>query len=167
MKKLLSLMLCLVLFSCMVTTAYATDGNSSTVVSLTVPEESYTLEIPPSVTIGADSRSGALKVSIKEVNLIWSDEIRVRFDAANAVEGEYGSYLKHTENENKIPYTIIDDYGSQYKKGGNSNYAVMGTNTPTDGTITLEVDSTYQYPGAGTYTDTLTFYVSFHSTGNG
>ena len=165
MKKVLSLMLCMLLLLCMTVTAYATETtNSSTIVSVTVPPESYTLNIPATATISSENKTGELTVSLTDVQLIWSDRIYVYFDAANAIEGEYGSVLKHTENDNQIPYTIYDNYGSMYKKGSTScNHAVESDGGPSNGTIGLEIDSSYQYPGAGTYTDTLTFYVTFTS----
>lgn len=154
MKKALSLILCLLLILCMALTAYATETNNSTVVSLTVPDETYTLTIPANVVIDAKSKTGTINVSFTDVNLIWSRGIQAHFTCANAVPGETGSYLV---NGNKtIHYNLYDADGDTYS-AGTPGYA--GSNT-SSGTIELEVDG--NYPGSGTYTDTLTFSVRFY-----
>lgn len=154
MKKLLSLMLCFALLLGLATTVYAT-GNTTTV-SLEVPNESYTLKIPATVTIDATSKTGSVTVEVADVNLIWSTGLRVVMTAQNAVAGETGSYLVNAESDNKIHYNLKASFdGDSYKAG--ESFDVLRTDSRNSETITLTVDGAY--PGAGTYTDTLTFTV--------
>lgn len=158
MKKFLSLMLCLVLLLSLATTAYAT-GNTTTV-SLTVPDESYTLKIPATVTIDADSKTGSITVAVEDVNLIWSTGLNVYMKAQNEVSGETGSYLINADSGNKIHYSFSKDVkGDAYTASDGYSYtALMYSSSSTSNTITLTVD--VAYPGAGTYTDILTFTVN-------
>ena len=156
MKKFLSLMLCLALLLGLATTAYAT-GNT-TIVSLEVPDETYNLIIPATVTIDASSKAGTVAVAVEDVNLIWSDYLAVQMTAQNAVSGEQGSYLINADNGKKIHYYFSNDVkGDPYITQSGYCYDVLNE-IYTSNTITLTVDG--KYPGAGTYTDTLTFIVT-------
>lgn len=157
MKKLLSLMLCLVLLMGLATTAYAADNE--TIVSLEVPPETYILKIPPTVTIDATSKENTFTVAVEDVNLIWSSQIIVKYEAANAIDGETGSYLLNSDSGKKIPYTIANGYNAHYQKG-KTNTALEANGNAT-ATMKLFIDEEFTYPGAGTFTDTLTFSVSF------
>lgn len=155
MKKYLSIMLCLALLLGLVTTAYAT-GNTTTV-SLEVPNESYTLRIPANVEINPAEKTGTITISVEDVNLIWSDYLKVIMTAQNVgAKGERGSYLLNSESGKKIHYNISNDVvGTAHASGG--RYIALDTRDSTTNTITLTVDG--EYPGAGTYTDVLTFTV--------
>ena len=157
MKKLLSLMLCLAFLLGLATTVYAT-GNTTTV-SLEVPNESYTLKIPATVEIAPEKKTGTITVSVEDVNLIWSDYLKVMMTAQNVGErGTNGSYLVNAESGNRIHYDFSKDVtGKVFASGG--TYAAINTNMggATTNTITLTVDG--EYPGAGIYTDVLTFTV--------
>lgn len=155
MKKFLSLMLCLALLLGLATTVYAT-GNTTTV-SLEVPNESYTLKIPATVTIDAASKTGSITVAVEDVNLIWSDYLRVMMTAQNVgTTGEAGSYLVNAESGNKIHYNFSNDIENKAHVSGDT-YKAIDTRNGNTNTITLTVDGAY--PGAGTYTDVLTFTV--------
>lgn len=156
MKKLFSLILCFALILCITSTAYAAETDNSTIVSLTVPDETYTLTIPANVTIDPATKSGTVMVSFTDVNLIWSKGIEAYFTCANAISGEDGSYLVNSDSGKKVHYNLYDENGDMY---GSVTPGYAGNNT-TEGSIHLEVDGAY--PGAGTYTDTLTFSVRFY-----
>ena len=158
MKKFLSLMLCLGLLVCLATTAYAT--GSTTNVSLEVPNETYKLNIPASVEINPRDKDGTITVSVEEINLIWSTGLRVYMTAQNAVSGEDGSYLVNAESDKKIHYSLkTSSDGDSYRT--TEAFDILDTRLDHSATITLTVDGAY--PGAGTYTDTLTFTVNAYT----
>lgn len=162
MKKFLSLMLCLALLLGLATTAYAT-GNTTTV-SLEVPDETYTLKIPATVTIDATSKTGSVTVEVADVNLIWSTGLKVVMTAQNTVSGETGSYLVNEESGNKIHYNFSKDVDGNIYGANNTSYKALDTILNTSNSITLTVDGAY--PGAGTYTDVLTFTVNAYKLTN-
>lgn len=163
MKKFLSLMLCLALLLGLATTVYAT-GNTTTV-SLEVPDETYTLKIPATVTIDATSKTGSVTVEVADINLFWNTGLVVEMTSQNAVSGEIGSYLVNEESGNKVHYNFSRDViGADFHVGKDFHYKALDTHDKTSNTITLTVDGAY--PGAGTYTDVLTFTVRAYKMTN-
>ena len=160
MKKVLSILLSLLLIFSLAIPAVASENQTVVSLELDSSMESYTLTIPATVELDPSSKTGYIGVELKDVNLVWSGSVNVSFTAANGVTGENGSYLVNTENEElKIHYIIKNFAGDEYthnpEKPMVAAYSikdeVMG------GYIGFEIDG--EYPGAGTYTDTLTFNV--------
>lgn len=173
MKKILSLILCISLVMCMATPAFATEATpyGTTVVSLEVDSslESYTLTIPATVTISPETKSGSVDVSLSDVTLVWTERISVYMFASNAKTDGKGSYLVNSETGKTIHYNLTSPYGQYYDKIDEIyDFHVAGAQWDdlhtevfcSGGSIELTVDGTY--PGSGTYTDTLTFYVKVY-----
>ena len=126
--------------------------------------ESYTLTIPATVELDPSTKTGYIGVELKDVNLVWSGSVNVSFTAANGETGNAGSYLVNTENEDlKIHYTITNFAGDEYTHNPEKpmsavySYKENGEDKVMGGQISFAIDG--EYPGAGTYTDTLTFNV--------
>ena len=170
MKKLMAIVLCVACFmSFAISAAAATADTKETVVSLELDPtmETYTLTIPATVSIDPSEKSATLNVTLSDVNFIWSTDLGVRVTAKNIDVQNGCSYLVNTEDSSKkIRYTatntedgnVLFDQAeelvasvSRYEQGGE-----MVTNIQ-NGKIEFVVDG--DYPGAGTYTDTLTFNV--------
>ena len=85
MRKILSLVLCIVLMLCMAIPASAEETAGTTVISLTVDPtmESYTLTIPADVTIDPTTKSGTVSVTLSDVTFVWSTELHVYASSAN------------------------------------------------------------------------------------
>lgn len=166
MKKTLMLILCIILAINMAIPAFASE---STLVSLTLDEtmEEYTLTIPDSIAIDLSEKSAVIDVTLSDVTLIWSNHLSVKVTAENAVDGTDGSHLVNSDNSDlKIHYTINNLINNQQNLDLSSGVRVAsytkGTagmqDTSQNGKLKLLVDG--KYPGAGTYTDTLTFTVT-------
>ncbi len=177
MKKILSfLLISIMLLSTAICVVAADNENRETLVSLTLDEtmESYTLIIPSTVTIDPATKSGTLGIELKDANLVWNDTITVYVTSANPDTEEYGAFLVNTEDSSKkIHYQLVSNFGEQYDSSSefmvayyDKTHDYSGGNALNPdireyysyGDVEITVDG--QYPGSGTYTDTLTFTVS-------
>ena len=166
MKKLISVLLCVAIALCIVPTAQAAETKQTTVsLELDPALETYTLTIPATVSIDPGTKDGTIGISLTNMKFIWHSRISVLMSAANTNTGEQGSYLVNTEDPNqKIHYDATSSY-SGAKMTGDRSLVVLECDydasvTPeytVEESVALNVDGTY--PGAGTYTDTLTFTV--------
>ena len=173
MKKIISLLLATALFMSMTVTAFAADNQ--TVISMEIDEsmESYELVIPATVSIDPAVKTGKVEVKIQDINLVWHESIGLYVKAQNT--DETGSYLINTtDTSKKIAYNILLGTGVIYSA------AESGANTPrgvwtnqykydedTQSWIAnyreeINLTVTGDYPGSGTYTDTLTFTVKLY-----
>lgn len=167
MKKVLSILLSITLLLSLAIPVFAAETDTrSTVVSLELDPsmESYTLEIPAQVELDVATKIGAIAVKLTDVSLVWNHSVTVYMTTENGVSGEPGSYLVNSDDESlKIHYTLTDAIGRDYVHGQGDPVAEYFINTSTGeviengGGVTLEIDG--DYPGAGTYTDTITFTV--------
>ena len=167
MKKLLVLMMCIVCVLSMTVTTYA--ETNQTVISLTIDPtaESYTVNIPPTCVIDPATKTQTLKVTLEDVHLVWSDTVVVSVTSQNIDEdGDWGAFLVHeSDSSKKIHYILENEDNSRICKRDRS-IPVIGYykgEYNLYGTLDIEVDG--DYPGAGTYTDTLTFSVEVFSQG--
>lgn len=169
MKKLISVLLCVAIALCIVPTVQAAEvaETKQTTVSLKLDPtlETYTLTIPATVSIDPSTKDGTIEISLTNMKFIWHSGISVLMSAANSSASEQGSYLVNSEDSNqKIHYNATSSYSGAKMHGDRSlvvlecDYDVSVTPEYTvKESVSLEVDGTY--PGAGTYTDTLTFSV--------
>ena len=168
MKKLIAILLCMASVLSMTIPVFATEEEDirTTVVSMTLDPsmESYTLTIPPTITIDPAKKSATLNVTLEDVTLVWHDALYVYAAPANHDSVNGGSYLVNTEDTTqKIHYTLEAysgaELGSSEGKVCAASYEknVGGEPYLDSGDMTIVVDG--KYPGAGTYTDTLTFTV--------
>ena len=172
MKRILTLTAAFLLVLSMSLTAFA--ANNQTEVSLTLEEnmETYTLVIPPTVIISPAEKTGKVEVKIQNINLVWSKGINLYVKAQNSdANGDYSSFLINAEDSSKkIGYDIYlgsnilysaKEYSYNTERGLLTNiyspeeYSDSWARYPEE--INLKV--TGEYPGSGTYTDTLTFTV--------
>ena len=181
MKKIISLLLATALFMSMTVTAFAADNQ--TVISMEIDEsmESYELVIPATVSIDPAVKTGKVAVKIQNINLVWNKGIWLYVKAQNSPEetesnasGSISSYLiDTTDTSKKIAYKMVLGTGIVYtssEPGYNSQRGVLTAmyNYAEDiqswVTTREEIDLTVtgEYPGSGTYTDTLTFTVELH-----
>ena len=181
MKKIVSLLLATALFMSMTVTAFAAENQ--TVISMEIDEsmESYELVIPATVSIDPAVKTGKVEVKIKNINLIWNKGIDLYVKAQNSPEeaesnasGSISSYLiDTTDTSKKIAYKMVLGSGIVYTSGdpGYDSQQGLVTNhyrydersqswVTTSEEINLTV--TGDYPGSGTYTDTLTFTVELY-----
>lgn len=165
MKKLIAILLCMacVLSTAIPALAAENEDTRQTVVSLELDPsmESYTLTIPANITIDPAKKSATLNVTLEDVSLFWYDELYVYAAPANHDSVNGGSYLVNTEDTTKkIHYTLTAYSGEELGSlEGKVCAAYYEKNEPYlgSGDMTIVVDG--EYPGAGTYTDTLTFSV--------
>lgn len=178
MKKLIALLLCMVCVLSLVVPVFAEEiaETRQSVVSLELDPslEHYTLTIPPEVKFDMTKEVYEVPIELKDVNFVWSRRLDVIVTAQNACEEawetevddpEFGpsSYLIHTEDENKkILYGIKDINGAFYRNeyGVGVASAAFGSDNELyvhSGPLRMKILG--DYPGAGTYTDTLTFTV--------
>ena len=163
MKKLIAILLCMVCVLSMAIPVFATEEEDTrtTVVSMTLDPsmESYTLTIPATISIDPTEKSATLNVTLEDVTLVWHTRLDVRYSTANGVTDQEGSFLVNTQDATKkIHYNITDSNLNVYSHDSNGETAAYYSNGEvTNAWIELEVDG--EYPGAGTYTDTLTFTV--------
>jgi len=164
MKKYFTLILALAMLLAMSVPAMA-ENAGETEISLTVESsmESYNLVIPPTLEIDPVEKTAQLKVELSDVNLVWNDRLVVIANPANPDEDGRGGYLvKEGDANTRIHYTLQDGNGEIKNKdlmvasyaapyGGSSESYIL------DG-LKITVDD--DYPGSGTYSDTLTFTVS-------
>lgn len=172
MKKIISLLLATALFMSMTVTAFAAENQ--TVISMEIDEsmESYELVIPATVSIDPAVKTGKVEVKIQNINLIWNKGIDLYVKAQNT--DETGSYLINTTDPSKkIAYKMFLGSGIFYSSGDPEYDSQRGLVTnhyrydehsqswvTTSEEINLTV--TGDYPGSGTYTDTLTFTVELY-----
>ena len=180
MKKIISLLLATALFMSMTVTAAA---ENQTVISMEIDEsmESYELVIPATVSIDPAVKTGKVEVKIQNINLIWNKGIDLYVKDQNSAEktesnasGSISSYLIDTsDTSKKIAYKMVLGSGIFYTSGdpGYDSQRGLVTNhyrydersqswVTTSEEINLTV--TGDYPGSGTYTDTLTFTVELY-----
>ena len=176
MTKLIAILLSVACVLSIVIPAFATEAEDTrtTVVSLELDPslEHYTLSIPAEIKLDMTKDENLIPVTLTDVALCWNRNLNVYVTAKNASEEAYetevndsefvgSSYLINTEDPTKkILYGIIDPQGNQYERGGHAAYAwlnVDGSISIHDGDLRIKVLG--EYPGAGTYTDTLTFTV--------
>ena len=159
MKKYVTILIAMLLLFSMSMTVFAETTTNTTTVSLTVEDtESYVLKIPSDITIDSTKKQAELKVELTDVSLVWSSDIWVYVDSANPVgSGNRGAFLVNPDSQDKkIRYQLTSGVGPIYNGSPMLLYAHnRGGNT--NGLLTLQVDG--EYPGSGTYTDTLTFTV--------
>lgn len=172
MKKIISLLLATALFMSMTVTAFAADNQ--TVISMEIDEsmESYELVIPATVSIDPAVKTGKVAVKIQNINLVWHKSIDLYVKAQNT--DETGSYLINTTDPSKkIAYKMVLGSGIFYSSGDpeyDSQQGIVTNHYRYDErsqswvTTREEIDLTVtgEYPGSGTYTDTLTFTVELH-----
>lgn len=178
MKKIISLLLATALFMSMTVTAFAAENQ--TVISMEIDEsmESYELVIPATVSIDPTVKTGKVAVKIQDINLVWNKSIWLYVKAQNSPEetesnasGSISSYLiDTTDPSKKIAYKMVLGTGVVYTSGEpgyNSPRGVLTNiysyveSSQSWATTREEIDLTVtgDYPGSGTYTDTLTFTV--------
>ena len=168
-------MLVVVTVMSMTMTAFA--ANNQTEISLTLDEsmESYELVIPATVTIDPAEKAGKVEVKIQDINLVWNKGINLYVKAKNTDEsGATSSYLINTSDASKkIAYRIHLGNNIVYNATEPAYDEEVGLLTNTyeyneytsswaryDEEINLVVEG--DYPGSGTYTDTLTFSVELY-----
>jgi len=170
MKKITSVLIAVLLLLSINVAAVATDIKTTDVIMVVDPSmETYTLTIPATVIIDPAVRVGTLDVTLSDVNLVWNNWLRVDLTTKNRVDGEMGSYLVNEEDATqKVSYTLHsnatngDYWGgapvdvAYYSKFYNSSIEAYSEHYEV-GPIVMTV--TGEYPGAGTYRDTLTFSV--------
>lgn len=147
--------------------AEETEGAKQTIVSLEVDPsmEHYTITIPASISIDPAEKSATLNVTLEDVALVWHSRIHVYAAPANRDTENIGSYLVHTEDAAKrIHYSLKSTENGMIFNSQQEKLTVMSYYSEYDsdsesktGGIVLTVDG--EYPGGGTYTDTLTFTV--------
>lgn len=172
MKKIISLILAIVTVMSMSLTAFA--ANNQTEISLTLDEsmESYELVIPATVTIDPAEKTGKVEVKIQNINLVWNKGINLYVKAANDdPDADVSSYLINTEEPNKkIGYKLHLSSSIVYYADNRLYDAEIGLlSNVYRAQDTSEIRALYaeevnlvihgDYPGSGTYTDTLTFTV--------
>lgn len=168
MKKLIALLLCIVSIMSMAIPAFATEAedNRSTIVSMTLDPsmETYTLTIPATITIDPAVKSATLKITLENVNLVWHKRLAVYAMPTNRDTVNGGSYLINTEDATKKIHYNLKSQDGQILQATDTTmstayYYLASDSTPylQNGRLELTVDG--DYPGAGTYTDTITFTV--------
>ena len=162
MKKLISMLLCLVLVASMTTPTFAAENQTELTLTVPADMETYELTIPAAVDIDVTNKTGSVSVKLSNVVLVWSKTLRVDVTSAN------GGYLVNDENTNlKMLYQIKNGYTNQIDKDGFTTidtvaeYRVGSASNDFSTNGSLEITVLDSYPGAGTYTDTLTFTVNF------
>ena len=181
MKKIISLLLVTALFMSMTVTAFAAENQ--TVISMEIDEsmESYELVIPATVSIDPAVKTGKVELKIQKINLIWNKGINLYVKAQNSPEesesnasGTISSYLiDTTDTSKKIAYKMVLGTGVVYSSsepGYNSQQGVLTNHYRYDEGIRswvttseeINLTVTGDYPGSGTYTDTLTFTVELY-----
>ena len=178
MKKLIAILLCMVCVLSLAVPVFAEEiaETIETVVSLELDPtlEHYTLTIPAEVKFDMTKEVSEVPIELKDVNFAWNKRLDVYLTAKNGCEEAWyseiddqdfsmaSSYLIHTEDETKkILYGIKSGYSGLIYDGDDlivaSAYYYEGEldiySNP------LEMKILGEYPGAGTYTDTLTFTV--------
>lgn len=181
MKKFLSMVLCIVLILSMAIPVIAAENEDTrqTVVSLEVDPslEHYTLTIPATIKLDMAKEVNEIPVTLTDVTLCWNKNLEVNVTAQNACEEAWetevndsdfspSSYLIHTEDANKkILYGIKGFMNNYYQneRGITVAWACSYSDNSGNGVQVecgpLEIKLLGDYPGAGTYTDTLTFTV--------
>ena len=158
MKKVLSILLSFLLIFSMAIPAVASENQTVVSLELDPTMESYTLTIPATVELDPAEKVGYLNITLENINLVWSKTVNVTMTAANG-SADGGSYLVNEADETqKIHYIIKNFLGDEYDY--DNNFGVVYTDLDGDvngGGLSFEIDGSY--PGAGTYTDTLTFNV--------
>lgn len=178
MKKLIAILLCMVCVLSLAVPVFAEEiaETKQTVVSLELDPslEHYTLTIPATIELDMAKDVNEIPVTLTDVAFCWNRRLEVYVTAQNACEEawetevddpEFGpsSYLIHTEDENKkILYGIKDINESYYQSENGVEAACAHLNYNNeldvyDGPLKIKILG--DYPGAGTYTDTLTFTV--------
>lgn len=169
MRKILSLVLCIVLMLCMAIPASAEETAGTTVISLTVDPtmESYTLTIPADVTIDPTTKSGTVSVTLSDVTFAWSTELHVyassandwhlvnQEDATKTIQYRMKTNLNGTNSSSGKTLEVANCKMREREAGMVQEYNENQNNTMNNALTILET-----YPGAGTYTDTLTFTVT-------
>lgn len=162
-------MLCIVLTFGMALPVSADGSNDTTVISLTVDPtlESYTLTIPADVTIDPASKTGTLSVTLSDVTFVWSTELHVYASSANdwnlvnqedstkTIQYRMKTNLDGTNSSTGKTLEVANCIMRERESGIVQEYNNNQKNTMNNALTILET-----YPGAGTYTDTLTFTVT-------
>jgi len=174
MKKLATILMTVLLIVSMSVIAFAADTQTTEITMTIDPSmESYTLTIPATVQIDPNQKSGTVNVGLSDVNLVWNTKLTVYATSKNHVDGEDGSYLVNTsDSTKKISYSVVGTAGDTsfeaHEQGlyvarytAAHEYGYSHPEQLEDGGIELTVDG--NYPGSGTYTDTLTFTVVFET----
>lgn len=161
MKKLFSLILCIVLVFSLNVCAFA-EGNTTTV-SLTVDPslESYTLTIPATATIDPATGEGSIDVSVSDITYVWSIGCAIKVSSEN-FDTTGSNLVNGTDTSKKIHYTLKDVEGDKLTSSNGHVIGLTGKPAKVEGHLALKVDGTY--PAAGTYTDTLTFTVEMYQS---
>lgn len=169
MKKIIALLLCMVCVMTMATPVFAeeTEEAKQTIVSLEVDPsmEHYTITIPATISIDPTEKSATLNVTLEDVALVWHSNIHVYATPANRDTENTGSYLVHTEDAAKrIHYSLTSTQNGMILASPREKLTVLSYHSEYDSDkesmtagIKLNVDG--EYPGEGTYTDTITFTV--------
>lgn len=158
MKKSIAFLLAFVILMSMAMTVFAADNQTE--ISLTLDEnmESYEVVIPPTVPIDLTQNETRFQVQIKNISLVWSDLVKVYVASANPdTETGLGAFLVNTEDATKkIHYKMYlpRDYE------GTETLVAQISNTSTSYTATIDIEVDGEFPGSGTYTDTLTFRIA-------
>ena len=178
MKKFLSMVLCIVLMLSMAIPAIAAENEDTrqTVVSLEVDPslEHYTLTIPSTIELDMAKEVNEIPVTLTDVTLCWSKNLDVYVTAQNAGEEAWetevndpdfspSSYLIHTEDANKKILYGIKNFANSHYQDNQGIYVAFAYSYSDNGVQVehgpLKIKLLGDYPGAGTYTDTLTFTV--------
>ena len=112
MKKLISLLLtCTMLLGCTVFAAAVDEGlpvAGTTDISVTVDRsiETYTLSIPATAIIDAETGTGTMEIALTDVTFHWNNGIIIYYGSANPdTESGKGAYLVNTANaDQKVHY---------------------------------------------------------------
>ena len=164
MRKIITVLLAFALVLGMTMTAFASDNQTE--ISLTLDEgmETYELVIPATFNLNPDDKGQEVRVplEVKNINLVWSKELHVYVNSANP-DDELGAFLvEKTNPSKKIHYKMYSGMGPDYVGEEMITYRYYydersNTFLYTGGGVFIEVDG--EYPGSGTYIDTLTFKV--------
>ena len=155
MKKIITILLSFVLLLSMTMTAFAADNQTE--ISLTLDEtmESYEVVIPATIPVDLSQDETSFQIQIKNISLVWSDYVKVYVASANPdTESGLGAFLVNKEDATKkIHYRMY--LPADYK--GTETFVGQTSTNMFIGNVAIEVDG--EFPGSGTYTDTLTFRV--------
>ena len=157
MKKIISIILATVLLFGMTMTVFGADNQTEINLTLDESMESYELVIPASVPVDLSQDETRFNVRIQNISLVWNERVKIYVSSANPdLESGMGAFLVNTEDTSKKIHYNMYVGGPEYQ--GKETFMGMATSTSYIGAVDIIVDG--EFPGSGTYTDTLTFRIT-------
>lgn len=158
MKKLTALVLAIVLTLSLSVTAFAaeinqgSDPKTANVTVTTSIDPTYTVTIPADVQVTFNETSatfGTVKLDAAQIDPGYA--VQVALTAS-------GTLKNQADNTKTIAYTVNDANGDAFTVG---TYTTAGEQTP----LTIDItQAAWNAAFAGTYSDTVTFTVSYINT---